>query len=248
MTNLTTTRRGVPSARGRFEDRARRVRRRPWRRLALGVLAGGLVVLLGWTVWFSTLLSVRQVAVEGLPASEAPAVRALGADQMGRPLARVDTGAVARQVLSVKDIAEVKVLRSWPGTLTIKAAPRIPALVLRNPQGQLEVVDSGGVRFGVVTSRPSGVPLVTATAASGVTPGALAAALSVVGALPPDLARAVTDLEVGSANLVTFTVGRTQVVWGGAGQEELKVRIVTTLLRSRPALIDVSAPQTPVSR
>lgn len=247
MTNLTE-RRGVRSARGRFEDRAKNIRRRPLRRLAYGVLGASLVVLLGWTLWFSALLSVRDVAVDGLPAAEASAVRALAADQLGTPLARVDTGAVADRVLTQKDIAEVKVLRSWPHTLTIKAAPRTPALVLRNPQGQLEVVDSAGVRFGVVAMRPGGVPLVTATAASGVTPGALTAALGVVGALPPDLARTVTDIQVGSANLVTFTVGPTQVVWGGAGEEDLKVRIVTTLLRAHPALIDVSAPQTPVSR
>jgi cell division protein FtsQ len=241
-------RRGSRSSQARFQDRARQVRRRALRRVVLAVLAVGLAVLVGWTVWSSSLLAVSSVVVTGLPVDEASAVRALATDQIGIPLARVDTGAVGRRVLTRTAVAEATVVRSWPRTLTIKAAPRTAALVLQNPQGQLEVVDSGGVRFGVVTSRPSGVPLVTAASASGVTPGALKAALGVIGALPPELARTVSDIQVSGANLVTFTVGRTDVVWGGAGQESLKVRIVTTLLKTRPTLIDVSAPQTPVSK
>jgi len=243
-----TERRGVRSAKDRFEDRARAVRRRPLRRAAYAILTLALAVLVGWTFWGSTLLSVRDVAVDGLPTGEVAAVRAVATDQIGTPLARVDTGAVSARVLTRAEIAEVKVVRSWPHTLTIKAVPRTAALVLRNPQGQLEVVDAGGVRFGIVQTRPAGVPLVTATSADAVTPGALTAALSVVGALPPDLARTVSGITVGGANLVTFTTGSTEVVWGGAGQEDLKVRIVTTLLRTHPKLIDVSAPQTPVSR
>lgn len=247
MTGVTD-RRGVRSAKGRFEDRARAVRRRPLRRAAYLLLAVALAVLVGWTFWASTLLSVRDVAVDGLPAGEAATVRAMATDQIGVPLARVDTGAVGARVLTRPEIAEVTVVRSWPHTLTVKAVARTPALVLRNPQGQLEVVDAHGVRFGVVDTRPAGVPLVTASSADGVTPAALTAALSVVSTLPADLSRTVSGITVGSANLVTFTAGSTEVVWGGAGQEGLKVRIVTTLLRTHPTLIDVSAPQTPVSR
>ncbi|MEO7071276.1 MAG: FtsQ-type POTRA domain-containing protein [Nostocoides sp.] len=247
MTGLAD-RRGVRSSRDRFEDRARAVRRRPLRRTVYAILALGLVVLVGWTLWSSSLLAVRSVAVDGLPAAESAAVKALATDQIGTPLARVDTTAIADRVRSRKAVAEVRVARSWPHTLTITAIPRIAALVLQNPSGQLEVVDSGGVLFGTVPSRPAGVPLVTATTADGLSPGAVAAALGVVGALPPALAQAVTGITVGSANLITFTAGSTEIVWGGAGQEALKVRIITTLLRSHPKVIDVSAPQTPVTR
>jgi len=38
------------------------------------------------------------------------------------------------------------------------------------------------------------------------------------------------------------------VTWGGADQPELKVKVLRTLMQTHPAAIDVSAPDSPVTR
>jgi len=49
--------------------------------------------------------------------------------------------------------------------------------------------------------------------------------------------------------MVTFQMGSVTVAWGGASEPELKVKVMTALLRQkRVRTIDVSAPRTPVTR
>jgi cell division protein FtsQ len=66
--------------------------------------------------------------------------------------------------------------------------------------------------------------------------------------LPPGLQQQVAKVTVSSANLVTLRIGHTDVVWGGIDQPERKLAIMTALLKGRPMVIDVSAPDTPVTR
>lgn len=250
MTRRTVAsgRRGLASSQERFGARARGVRRRPWRRWLGGLACLALTVAAGWALWYSSLLTVRSVEVDGVGAADAAAVRAIAAGSTGTQLARVDTGALERAVRARRSVADASVERSWPSTLAVHVVPRRPALVLQNPNGQLEVVDARGVAYATTTSRIAGVPLVSATSNAAVTADALTAALSVVRALPPTLGHSVRDITVSSASLVTFTTDHTQVVWGGSEQAPLKVRIISALLRQKPRLIDVSAPRTPVSR
>ena len=49
--------------------------------------------------------------------------------------------------------------------------------------------------------------------------------------------------------MVTLKLGAVTVVWGGASEPELKVKVMTALLRQKGVgTIDVSAPRTPVIR
>ena len=59
-------------------------------------------------------------------------------------------------------IAAAAVERRWPSTVVIQAVPRMPALAVRNSQGQLQVVDAAGVAYATVAEVPRGVPLATA--------------------------------------------------------------------------------------
>jgi cell division protein FtsQ len=175
-------------------------------------------------------------------------VEALVNVDKGTPLARVDLGAVEERVRTRRTIAEVAVQRDWPSTLRVRTVPRQPALVLKNPQGQLEVVDSTGVSYETVTKAPAGVPVVKAASRKGTTREALEAALSVIHTLPVDLAKQVTAIQVSTANLVSFTLDGVKVVWGGAEQADRKLEILRALLNTDPEVIDVSAPDTPVTR
>ena len=72
--------------------------------------------------------------------------------------------------------------------------------------------------------------------------------LALLDALPADLASGVSGIRVSSANLITFTLGKRSVVWGSGEDSGRKVAILTALLRTPAKVIDVSAPDTPVTR
>jgi cell division protein FtsQ len=239
---------GVSSSRARFQRRAVAVRRRPWRLAGYAAVLAVLVATLVWAVGFSPLLAVREVEVVGVPRSEVAAIRDLAAVPIGRPLARVDGAAVASRVAERATLADVSIERSWPSTLVIHASPRVPVLAVKNPQGQLQVVDADGVAYAQVSAPPKGVPVVAAATAQGLSRDALRAAVSVVRVLPAQLQHRVTAVTVSGADLVTMKVGRTTVTWGGVDQPEKKLAILTALLKGAPKEIDVSAPDTPVTR
>ncbi|MBM6404115.1 FtsQ-type POTRA domain-containing protein [Phycicoccus sp. CSK15P-2] len=239
---------GVESSASRFRDRAIARRRRPWLR-ALGTVAvAGVLVGAGYVVGWTDVLGVREVVVSGVDGAEEKAVRGLVDVPPGTPLARVDTAAVEADVRTRITVAEVSVRRGWPRSLEVDVVPRTAAIVVKNPQGRLEVVDATGVAFGTVKKAPKGIPVVTATGERAMTPEALAAAFALLTALPEDLADDVSAVTVSSADLVTFTLGKRTVVWGGADDAELKIRVLRALLGTKARTIDVSAPNTPVTR
>jgi len=242
------TRTGLASSKARFQRRALEVRHRPLRLLGYAAALLAAVALLGWVVGFSPLLSVRTVEVVGVPASEVTAIRTVARVPLGVPLARVDSAAVAARVAERATVADVSIERSWPSTLVIHASPRKPFLVVKNPQGQLQVVDETGVAYAHVSKAPAGVPTVNAATQAALSPDALEAAVSVVKVLPATLQKRVSNVTVSSANLVTLKIGRSKIVWGGVDEPERKLAIMTALLKGAPSLIDVSAPSTPVTR
>ena len=223
------------SSAGRFRERELANRRRPWRRALLALGAAGVVAGL-------------VAEVSGATGAEATAVAELVDVPTGTPLARVDTEAVAERVREQITVAEVSVSRSWPSTLAVDVVLQTPAIVVKNPQGQLEVVDAEGVAFKVVRSAPKGVPLVTARGSQGATREALQSALALLDALPPEMAGRVSGITVSSASLVTFALGNRTVVWGSGEESVRKVAILTALLPTQAKVIDVSAPDTPVTR
>ncbi len=240
--------RGLESSATRFRERAIARRRRPWRRALSALLVLALLGGAGWVVGWTGLLGVHGVEVVGVSGAEAAAVEELVRVSEGTPLVRVDTAAVERSVRGRVTVAEVSVRRSWPRTLVVDVVPRVPAIVVKGPSGTLDVVDATGVTFGRVTKAPKGVPVVTATGSRAMTPEALQAALALLRDLPRDLAADVSAVTVSSANLVTFTARGHTVVWGGEDEAALKIRVLRALLTTRAKVIDVSAPDTPVTR
>ncbi|MEO7059247.1 MAG: FtsQ-type POTRA domain-containing protein [Lapillicoccus sp.] len=238
----------VTSGRGRFERRARAVRRRPWRHAAIA--AGVVVVLgvLGWLLLASPAFSARSVTVTGLTdPGERAAALAAAAIPPGTPLARVDTFGATARVEAIATVERVHVTRHWPSGVTVDVTRKVPVLAVKNPQGQLEVVDSQGAVFQTVTVVPAGIPLVNASTATP-DPRGLLAAVDVLSILPADLRAQVAQVTVTSADLVTFTLGKVQVVWGGAQDGPKKLAILRVLLPTGPGTIDVSAPDTPTTR
>ncbi len=217
-------------------------------------MAGAVVALVAvlatlvWAVGFSPLLATRTVTVTGIPdADERRGVAAAAAIRMGTPLVRVDTAGAAARIGGISTVRSVTVARSWPSTVVITVRRRDAILAVQDPQGQLQVVDSDGVAFEKVRSLPPGVLQVNTGAAAPDTEG-LRAAAGVLQALPPAQRARVTRVVVTSADLVSFTLGTVSVVWGGPGDGSKKLAVLTALLPTAPRVLDVSAPDTPVTR
>ena len=213
-------------------------------------LAGGLALLAGgiWLVQFSPVLVARSVRVEGVPRGAVSEIMRRAAVPIGTPMVRVDTTAIADRVIATATLAEVSVGLSWPSTIVIMASPRVPILAVKNPQGQVQVVDAQGVAYATVTAPPRGVPIIN-TVESPPSREALRAGITVLRALSPSQRGRVTNVTVSGANMVTLKLGTVTVVWGGASEPELKVRVLTALMGHKGfGTIDISAPSTPVTR
>jgi cell division protein FtsQ len=238
----------VAGSRVRFERRAAAARRRP--RTVLAVAAGVVVLLgaLGWLVGFSSVLATRSVTVTGLgDPGEQAAVVAAASIPIGTPLARVDTAGAVGRVGRIPTVASVSVSRSWPSTVVVSVQRKVAVLAVKNPQGHLQVVDATGVPFETVTALPAGVAQVNATT-DAPDPEGIRAAISVLQLLSPERRTQVTTVTVTSADLVTLQLGQVSVVWGGLADGPKKLAVLEALLRTNPAVVDVSAPDTPITR
>ena len=244
---LGRSRRPSMSARARFEQRAAQVRQRPLRVLAAVV---ALVALLGgvaWLVGLSSVFAVETVHVQGVSGADLDEVEAAAAVPFGGPLARVDLGAVEARVRRVGFVRQAQVDRSFPHTVVITVSPRVALFAVRDPEGRLGLVDADAQVFRQVQSLPPGIPLVNGDSATPAVEG-LQAVIAVLRLLPEPQRASVSQITVSSASLVTFTLGSVQVVWGGRGQEQKKIAVLQALLATKPAVIDVSAPDTPITR
>ena len=242
---------GLASSRTRFEKRAAAARRRP--KLVAGVLVGLVLVagFVAWLGWFSGVLTASKVVVTGVPAAAAAQVRSVAAVPLGGPIMRVDTDEVAQRLVDGKAWSGVSVSRSLPDTIHIDVNPRVAVLAVRNPRGQVDVVDRDGFAFRTVATPPADVPLVSA-GSDQVTKAGVTAALQALGSLEAALRADVSGVSLSSADQVSFTVQsgerRKTVVWGGAGDGERKAKLVKILLGEPGSTIDVSVPSSPVTR
>lgn len=242
---------GLSSARERFERRAARARRRP--RLVALVLAIAVIAAGGltWLGWFSTLLLAQTVTVEGVNATQARAVRQVAAVPLGGPVMRVDTAAATHRLERDGRWKDVSVSRSLPHDIVIEVVPRVAVLAVRTPAGRVELYDGDGLAFQTVNSAPDHLPVVSSPGGNA-TPEGVRATLEALQSLSRDLRAAVTSVSLTQADRVTLTLNHKgmsrTVVWGRAGEADLKARVLTILLGQPGRTIDVSVPTSPVTR
>ncbi len=251
VSRARSDRTGLASARSRFERRAAAARRRP--ALLWGTLVG-LLLLVGvvaWLGWFSAVLSADDVRVEGATGGAATQVRDVAQVPLGGALLRLDTDGVAARLVADRRWKDVSVARSLPHTVVVTVTPRVAALGIRRSATKIDLVDSDGLVFRTVAKAPAAVPVVQAGAAQ-VSPTGVQAALEATGALEEGLRAEVSGVTLSSADQVTFTLThkdkKRTVIWGAAGEADLKARLVAVLLSEPGATIDVSVPSSPVTR
>lgn len=233
----------------RFAERAASARAQRVRRWLVGLLVLVVLIALGWVVGFSSLLGTRQVEVTGADPADTAAITAIADDEIGTPLLRVDDDALSRRITDeVPGAAHVAVEAGWPHTLKVKVTSRVPALAVRRDGGGYRLLDLEGVAIRTTSTAPRGVPTVSADSDAEVSGHGVRAAQGMLAALPDDIRSRVRDVTVDSADQITFQLGSTEVIWGDGAEVQVKVRVIQILLEKKPDVIDVSAPDTPVTK
>ncbi|MGA8994308.1 MAG: FtsQ-type POTRA domain-containing protein, partial [Nocardioidaceae bacterium] len=219
-----------------------------WRLVVIAVLGVGVVAVATWLVFFSAVLAVEGVRVEGNEVLSAAAVRRAADVPLGAPLATADLDAVTARVARLRAVRTVDVSRSWPDRVRIAVRERrAVAVVERDGTGRLRGVDADGVAFRGYAARPTGLPRIRVGRRAG--QEAVAEAAAVAGALPADVARRVAFIRVQTVDTISLRLrdGRT-VRWGSAEDSADKSRVLAVLLGQQAGYYDVSVPGRPVIR
>lgn len=236
----------------RFAARAAYVRRRRWRRIAIGVLALAVVLTLVWVVMFSSVLAVRRVAVDGETTLKESQVRRAADVRIGQPLARIDTGAIEARVGAMERIQEVAVSRSWLHTVKITVVERTPVAWI-TVGGVIRGLDRYGIDFRTYTKVPKGLLEVQVEATEPrqrqQTLEAVASVIQVIEDEDPALRKRIQSISAATKDSIELdlTKGRT-VVWGSRGDSKHKLSVLRPLLRINAARYDISAPDQPTTR
>jgi len=249
MSRVSAPRGTRPTGAGAFRDRAVMERRRRLKRGLIGLLFLVLVVAVVWAVAFSNLLVVRDVSVAGADERDEAAVREVAAEEIGTPLVRVDGQSVAGHITSeVVGVKSAEIDRSLTGTLKVNVTSRVPVLAVRKEGGGYRLLDLGGVAFREVDSPPKGLPTVTPQSGAHVSKHGVRAAQGMVQAFPERDRKQIEDITVNPADQITFELDGTRIVWGEGERADLKVEVISILRKKGPAVIDVSAPEAPVTK
>ena len=238
----TVTVAGRDFRRRRWAGRLRRLRPFLYAALLLGLVGGAV-----WLVLFSSVVTVREVSVQGNQTLSAVRVRAVAKVPLGRPLARVDLTAIHARVETIASVKSVAISRRWPHTVAITITERTPVAVV-DRGGGMQAVDEDGVLFGRYPHRPDDLPLLQT--APDVKSEALAEAAHVVTSLRSDIASQVDRVDVQSVDQIRLLLsdGRT-VLWGSAEDSSEKAAVLAVLLHQDGAReIDVSVPGRPTTR
>lgn len=225
----------------------RRFARRQWARRWLAwryVVAALLVIVLLvgglWLVFFSSVLAVEGVDVEGTRGLADADVRVAAAVPTGDPLARVDLDAVRARVEALAMVRSADVTRQWPDRVLITVEERVAVAVVEIG-GRIRGMDADGVVFRDYDRAPAGLPHVRT--ASDTRGDALREAAQVIAALPDDIAEKVDHVSVATVDQIELVLrdGRT-VVWGSAEDSEQKATVLAELLKLPGKTYDVSVP------
>lgn len=241
-TRGTRTRRTRPAA----EARTRRARRPgprwvPPRRWLLwggaGVVA---LIVLAAVAWFTPVLSVRTVRVEGLGAVPEQQVRRVLEIPEGESILRIDTDAIARRVAALPKVRSARVQRVFPSTVRVTVDERTAALFFDSPEGP-HLLDAEGVEF-AIEPPPPGTPKLTTDHPGGSDP-VTRAAVAVLAAAPPALRAQVGEVVARSVSDIGLNLrdGRT-VLWGGPADSERKASVVLPVLSRPGTVFDISSP------
>jgi cell division protein FtsQ len=211
--------------------------------LIWGSVIALICVGLGLVLYFTPVMSVRNLVIDGLQDVPRDEVVAAVAVRSGTPLLQVDTDQVANRVASIRRVASVRVQREYPSSLRLTVVERVAVAVKNLPDGT-HLFDRDGVDFATAPP-PPGVPYLDVER-PGPSDQPTKAALAVLTALRPEVAGQVSRIAAPSAASVTLTLtdGRA-VIWGTTDRTNEKAEKLAALLTRPGRTYDVSSPDLP---
>ncbi len=204
------------------------------------VPAVALVLTFAALAWFSPMLSVREVRIEGAGAIPEDRIRELLQIPDQGSILRIDTAAMAQRVASIPKVRSARVQRVLPSTVRVRIEPRTPVLYYDTPEGA-HLLDADGIEYAIEPA-PIGVPKLE-TGKPGSADPLTRAAIAVVRVLPPELTVQVDSVRAETVSDISLTLrdGRT-VLWGSSEDGERKSAVVLPLLTRPGTVFDVSSP------
>ena len=203
---------------------------------------------------YSPLLAVRTVTVSGTKLLKPAQVQAALKPLQGKPLPQISDGEVDVLLKPLVQIKSVTTQAHPPSTLVVQVQERIPVALVKRGEEYI-LVDVEGVRLSS-TADPASVKLPVIDGGAGaIGKDLFQATAAVLGALPASVLAKLSNASAKSVDAVELKLidGQT-IVWGNAGEKELKARVLEALLKvpADPAnpvkVYDISVPRHPVTR
>ncbi|WP_258935091.1 FtsQ-type POTRA domain-containing protein [Nesterenkonia pannonica] len=210
-------------------------------------------------VWFSPLLALRHVELEGSGLVSEARVEELLSDLHGKPLPQIGADDVAQRLSQENAVDEVRTRAELPDTLHVEITEHPPVAQVTGDDGVELYSEHGEVIRGAddpeaLDDDSYAVPEISSQAALQ-DERVFESVVQVLGELP-ESARA--ELESASAETIDSVTlelsdGRT-ILWGGADQGPAKAEVLEAVLMSEDEAlteaetIDISTPSTPVTR
>ncbi|ABK02966.1 Polypeptide-transport-associated domain protein, FtsQ-type [Arthrobacter sp. FB24] len=233
------------------EPKGRRIRRNII--LAACIVAALVAGLLAAAV-YSPLFAIQTVSVDGTKMLTPGQVQEMLKPLHGKPLPQVNDDEVKQLLQPLVQVKDVTTEARPPSVLVVHIHERTPVALVK--QGEVfQLVDVDGVQLGT-TQDPGSIQLPVIDGGAGVIGRDLFKAITgVLAALPADVLARLSDASAKSVDAVELKLvdGQT-IVWGNAGEKELKAKVLAALLKA-PAdpknpvqVYDVSVPRHPVTR
>ena len=230
----------------RSRTRARLVRWAWWAAGAVALLA------LAAAAWFSPVLAVTSVTVEGGDIVDTGAVRADAEEQvLGVPLPQVRRERLGGELEAQYPAAQsIEVDYAGLRSLRVRVTDRTPVIAIVD-DGTATRFDGGGVRIDEVPA--DGLELPVLQADEGVdAPAAARDGAALITALDGEITAPVEELRATRSGEFELRVrtedGDARILLGSAEDGERKARIAAVLLDEGHQTIDVSVPDVPVAR
>jgi cell division septal protein FtsQ len=249
----------VAKRRRRLLERAevRRFTRRSRHRRAAWITAASIFLVFGVSILvavFSPLMALQTIEIKGTNRVDETQLRQALSDQIGTPLARLDFGAIKKDIAGFPLIESYVTEEAPPHTLVVTVTERTPVVAVQSGKS-FDLVDPAGIVVQSSPKQPTNMPVADIGHAK-LGSSEFRTMTEVVLALPSTVRQQVTSVKGSTADDVTLTLkdGST-VVWGNPEQSDAKAALLAALVKDHaarnPGVVveyDVSAPDNGVIR
>ncbi|MGN6409778.1 MAG: FtsQ-type POTRA domain-containing protein [Curtobacterium sp.] len=249
----------IAKRRRRLLERAevRRFTRRSRHRRAAWITGASIFLVFGVSILvavFSPLMALQTIEIKGTNRVDETQLRQALSDQIGTPLARLDFGAIKKDIAGFPLIESYVTEEAPPHTLVVTVTERTPVVAVQSGK-TFDLVDPAGIVVQSSPKQPANMPVADIGHAK-LGSSEFRTMTEVVLALPSTVRQQVTSVKGSTADDVTLTLkdGST-VVWGNPEQSDAKAALLAALVKDHaarnPGVVveyDVSAPDNGVIR